>query len=398
MKNPFQLNIDYSKRILGLDYIRGVAAILVVFAHTAPILWPVPIFQKYMFEIFFGMGFITLEAFFVLSGFLIGRILIKTLAASENFGFKNLYQFWIRRWFRTLPNYYLFLLLNFLFYVIAKGWGSIKPEYSLYLIFSQTLGLDRHPAFYGESWSLALEEWFYLTFPLFLLLIYKLLGKARSLNLKVYVSTIVFLIACTLLRVYLVGEYNVDWDITRKHVFSRLDAIVSGVLGAYIFYFYPKLWGQNKIVKLVVGVVVLVLCHIFLFSSLNDDFSMAQMIMKPELITSSFFAQTLLFNLFHLGLLLTFPFFNSIKKAKLNPVDKIITFFSVISYSLYLIHLLVINIFRVFFVPTTQSIAWPMFIGVWLVAVLLASINYKIFERPMTNLRNRFKSDHIEQI
>ena len=52
------------------------------------------------------------ELFFVLSGFLIGGILIKTFQKDNSFGIKTISNFWIRRWFRTLPNYDLILILN----------------------------------------------------------------------------------------------------------------------------------------------------------------------------------------------------------------------------------------------------------------------------------------------
>ena len=66
------------------------------------------------------------ELFFVLSGFLIGGILIRLFEEPKVFGWKELLNFWLRRWFRTLPNYYLVLILN----IIIVYFGVIKEDFS----------------------------------------------------------------------------------------------------------------------------------------------------------------------------------------------------------------------------------------------------------------------------
>ena len=118
------------------------------------------------------------ELFFVLSGFLIGGIIIKEFQNNTAFGIKQIFHFWKRRWFRTLPNYYLILLLN----VIIVYFGIIKEDFLQFnwkfFFFLQNFAHHFY-GFFWESWSLSIEEWFYLLFPIILMLLYLLLIKFK---------------------------------------------------------------------------------------------------------------------------------------------------------------------------------------------------------------------------
>ena len=155
-------------RIFGLDLMRFFAIVFVVFGH----IW-------YVFPQLHFMGHIWVfgvEVFFVLSGFLIGGILIKVL--EKEVSKRALYNFWVRRWFRTLPNYYLFLLINIIAFSYFKD--SYQWNYS-YLFFLQNLAWMPE-RFFSVSWSLAVEEWFYLIVPslVFILCIAKKESIART--------------------------------------------------------------------------------------------------------------------------------------------------------------------------------------------------------------------------
>ena len=94
-------------RIFGLDIFSAFAIMLVVIGHGGFIL------KETILEGFPYFRMIDeVDIFFVLSGFLIGGLLLKELNKSEKFKPSDLVQFWKRRWYRTLPNYYFILLLN----------------------------------------------------------------------------------------------------------------------------------------------------------------------------------------------------------------------------------------------------------------------------------------------
>src|SRR5689334_3382371 len=96
--NVLKLEID-EKRVYGLDILRAAAILFVVILHGKNVL---PHAGRDFLQLFVFDG---VTIFFVLSGFLIGGVLIKILE-KQTATFKTLLNFWQRRWFRTLPNYY----------------------------------------------------------------------------------------------------------------------------------------------------------------------------------------------------------------------------------------------------------------------------------------------------
>ena len=103
--------INYNHRVFGLDVIRALAIIMVLCSHSTLLLFPNQDTTLLTAIRFFGA--IGVDLFFVLSGFLIGGIILKQLKEGK-VSFKDFLYFWTRRWFRTLPNYFLILILNIL--------------------------------------------------------------------------------------------------------------------------------------------------------------------------------------------------------------------------------------------------------------------------------------------
>lgn len=224
----FQLNPDYEKRVFGLDLMRALAILFVVMGHGGWIL------NKANTD-FPWIRFIDgVELFFVLSGFLIGGILIKIFQNTESPTIRTIWNFWIRRWFRTLPNYYLVLILNILF----VSYGIINEDFSQFnwkfFLFLQNFSQPFY-GFFWESWSLSIEEWFYLLFPIILGCFY-LLGKALKISKKsIFLYSIsLFLLIPLLLRVFVASKFEVDqfWLGVKiyKVVIYRLDGIALGLL------------------------------------------------------------------------------------------------------------------------------------------------------------------------
>ena len=161
--------------IPALDGIRAIAVIAVLLYH-ADLLWA-------------PGGFLGVEVFFVLSGFLITALLWSELVATGGLGFRG---FWSRRARRLLPA--LFGLLIVVLAAFLIGWphevasirGDVAAAFTYssnwYLIgvkhsYFQTLG---RPSPFGHLWSLAIEEQFYLVWPVVLaLLFYKVRRQKR---------------------------------------------------------------------------------------------------------------------------------------------------------------------------------------------------------------------------
>ncbi len=156
MRNILKIELN-PERIFGLDVLRALAILFVVIEHGTELL---PEKLQIISRLFRFDG---VTIFFVLSGFLIGGILIKLLEKNK-VTLPILLNFWKRRWFRTLPNYFLMLiflmLLDILFNPDAFSVENVAP----YFIFAQNL-FQPHPWFFHEAWSLSIEEWFYLIIP-----------------------------------------------------------------------------------------------------------------------------------------------------------------------------------------------------------------------------------------
>ncbi len=119
---------------------------------------------NYLIDHILTLSVIGVDLFFVLSGFLIGGILIRTFLNTD-FTVANVGQFWIRRWFRTLPNYWLLFTVDIVLYQVMKL-NDFQPVHLLGYVFLQNLWYPNVLGFFPEGWSLAVEEWFYLTLPI----------------------------------------------------------------------------------------------------------------------------------------------------------------------------------------------------------------------------------------
>lgn len=145
-----------STRIYGLDLTRAIAILLVLISHTSYI------FKESSNPILDLFGFQGVEIFFVLSGFLIGNILLKIIN-SASFSFSDITYFWVRRWFRTLPLYFLILLVNIgIAYFVGY---EITDNLWVYFVFLQNFSSE-HILFFPESWSLSVEEYAYIFAPI----------------------------------------------------------------------------------------------------------------------------------------------------------------------------------------------------------------------------------------
>ncbi|MEM7186635.1 MAG: acyltransferase, partial [Bacteroidota bacterium] len=219
------MKVDYQKRIFGLDVMRAAAILFVVGSHA---LWVFPSADGPFAALLRLSGVMGVEIFFVLSGFLIGRILFR-IFTNEDFTIKHLQYFLVRRWFRTLPNYYLVLLLN-IGLVIYLG-RDLPDTLPLYFGFLQNFNFGMN-IFFTESWSLPIEEFAYVIGPLLFYLV--LLPKFRVSRRKLFLWVTVFIILCFLgSKVWynsFTGANTLEhWNIHLKAVvLYRIDAIYYG--------------------------------------------------------------------------------------------------------------------------------------------------------------------------
>ena len=363
-----------SERIFGLDLMRAIAIMMVLFSHVSSAFFES---NHVLTNVFEFVGLHGVEVFFVLSGFLIGNILLKRLNKG-NFSVKDMFSFWVRRWLRTLPLYYLILLLNsILFYYLQKGFPEKLWQFPVFL---QNF-FSHHPLFFPEGWSLSVEEFAYILSPIVIWVFYKIIRNAQKVFLISVLSLLVIFVLTK--AVFYLKNINtplsiVYWDNSLKEVVMyRLDAIYYGFIIAYIHYYNTKWLKHNRYRLLFVGCMLLLINHaMFMIVSMQveQSFYLDVLFLPINSITICMFLPFLYY--------LTYSF-RLIKKA----IYKI----SVYSYAIYLLHYtLVLGLLNVIYPIKGLTLFQKMVYSVvyFGFTVVLSSIVYHFFEKPMTNLRD----------
>ena len=153
----------------GLDGLRGVAVLLVVAFHAS-----VP---------GFGGGFLGVEVFFVISGFLITGILLREIEENGRLDLKN---FYIRRALRLLPALVLCLVVLMGVWTVVGEWEELRHTSTgaLYVIFYSVNWARSYgwgdTGLLSHTWSLSIEEQFYIAWPFCLLLMLRGLGPRKT--------------------------------------------------------------------------------------------------------------------------------------------------------------------------------------------------------------------------
>jgi peptidoglycan/LPS O-acetylase OafA/YrhL len=382
-KQLFNLNIDYKNRVVGFDMLRGVGILIVLYGHGRSKIPYFPEFNNFISV----LGFWLMDLFFVQSGFLIGMILIKMYEREQTFNWKTSYNFWIRRWFRTLPNYYFVLFLTTILWAIFEHkFMFLKLKYIAYLVFFQSAITPTAP-FLEESWTLCIEEWFYLLFPIILLVGNLFLPKLNPKNIKwnILVSIMLLIFCPMILRVFIQAKQTFDWlDITRM-TFFRLDIIGYGILMAWIKFYYKSFFLNKR--KLVGFLSVITLgIYFFLFYT--------QIIPNALTQTNSFY-YFIIFIISGLSSFFITLFFSELKLEKNNKAIKFLTHVSITSYSIYIFHLSVVMYSLDHLFPSKGERPLLENIGLFSIYVIFtlffSTLVYKYFEHPMTELREKLK-------
>lgn len=199
--------------IRSLDGIRAIAILLVMAFH-------------------FGIlrfGWVGVQLFFVLSGYLISQILLKEKDVPVSLG-QRLKKFWIRRSLRIFPVYYLYLLIFLVVYLVAAFPAHYMQD--LPYLLTYTYNLTRIGAAWHENpvythfWSLCVEEQFYLFFPFIIFLLP--LRSLKKLTWVILLAAPVFRWLLSLLLVqYGKSSFEV-FDVIYWFPLSHLDAFFAG--------------------------------------------------------------------------------------------------------------------------------------------------------------------------
>lgn len=359
------MNNPVKKHLPHLDGIRGWAILLVLLYHC---------FESLKITVICWVG---VDLFFVLSGFLITGILLES--KTQKFYFRN---FIIRRSLRIFPLYYFFIVVFFFlipwlipgvfgdlsYYQNNSGWFILYLQNWLYSF----EGFPKSFMFH-HLWSLAIEEQFYLFWPL---IVYAFSVK------NIIRLSILLIVFANFFRLF-AGSYTaLVFPYEYVNTFSRIDALLLGALVSVLFQKFPEILKRISLpVLLMSGLILLG----YIAGVRNLNFWKYQPVYT---VIGLFFASLL-----------------SVSLVGNKPGKSLVAFFSKrpfvffgkYSYGLYIYHYpvflsLMLHVFPVLKQKMPQSIFAELCIGIISIAisVVIALFSFKYVEKPFLKLKNVF--------
>jgi len=369
-------------RVFGLDVLRAVAILAVMQAHGYYL-----VSRHVNAHHYNPLWLDGVSIFFVLSGFLIGRILID-MFDDGNFSPLDVIQFWIRRWFRTLPSFYL--VLGTLIAVYYYRNEMLSPTFLDIATFTQNI-THGPPQWFEEAWSLAVEEWFYFSVPILMFLAFHTTPAAYRRHALLFVifgaifGSMAYRVWCAVDLGYAFTFSGVEWteQITMP-VLCRLESIMLGVLGAYLMKHHGDRLRAAGWLLLALGALMIVATSNGHFMT---DHAAVALFMNYGYVTT-----------LGLGALLMLPKLSSIKTGN-GPIAAAITFISKISYPMYLTNLVLAQLT---ILPWIRgALGWPKqgdllqcfseLVIWWTLTIGLSFAIHRLFELPIMNLRDKLR-------
>ena len=326
------------KHFYGLDLLRGISGYGVAICHFFAFIYN-NTFLEYL-------SFIFVEFFFVLSGFVLFPQLMRVLDNKN-----NLLIFYKRRWLRTLPLYFICLIMISLMFN-----KFLTLDFFKYLIFAQ----DLVPGFLEKNyfpivWSLSIEEFFYLLFPLVLFFISKTNFATKIMYLFIFL---------VLIKFYFVSFF--DSTFVRTGTFFRIDAIFLGFL---LRYAYLKFNFYNSIILSLFFTLTYIFLQDFILDNSNEPLIKFGFVILLQLLSASVL-------IFFLKIEPIFQF---------TVIKKISTLVSKQTYAVYLTHM----IFLYILIDLDFNILNKFLLYVALL-FLTSTVSYTFIEKPILDVRPKF--------
>lgn len=335
------------KRLASLDAVRGIAALSVAIPHFF-------LFQDYKSDVLEFISIVAVEVFFVLSGVVLAPQLMRCVRSGS---LSDVRVFYLRRWMRTLPPYIIVLAGMA---IVADNVAT--AEFFRYLFFVRNfVSVSDAGDFFMPAWSLAVEEWFYFIFPVFLV------ALTRA-NVRPVAAAMVFLATFLVAKIVASALFPELFANARRIVVLRVDAICFGFLLSFAI-------GAIADPKRRIAPWAAVACAL----SLALAYAAAQLHQVMLFVyAAAIFAATLI----ALSARIEGAF-------RIHPlVTRITSFLATTSYMVYLVHVLLIIVLA----RTLDQVAIPARFAIYLVALLsFCWLFYLFVESPILKARPKYR-------
>ncbi|MDP5032330.1 acyltransferase [Paraglaciecola sp.] len=333
-------------RIYYLDVLRAAAIMLVFTGHTVLSFGAPAHLAPLQFG---GTG---VDLFFLLSGWLIGSQLFAEQKKYDNIDVKR---FWVRRWMRTMPAYFVVLILTLIQLYMTK---DEVPSPLPYFFFIQNYFYPLE--YFSVSWSLSVEEQFYLFVAPFIVFIHRFNPRNQTFIL------IIMLLLPTVFR-----QLGCFGSLNETHV--RWDCCLMGVLLAHTSYHHISLWNNLKkysFLGLLLGSVTYIMFFYLRWQPLSDD-----LFDPSKLLLACIFA-----------LIVFYAVNNPIIHKPIG--YQMVMHISTRSYSLYLLHPEALA-FSKRFLSDYHFIVY--YVISLVISLLLSEVLYRLIEVPFIKMRSKFR-------
>jgi len=343
-----------SSHLPALDAVRGIAACLVVFAH---ILGPLK------------LGATGVLIFFVLSGFLITWLLLREL---ERTGEISIHNFYVRRTLRIFPAFYVFWVVCVVVAHVTHAsfsWAEAIASFFYMGDYYTAIHPSHAHQIMGITWSLGVEEKFYLLWPAIFLMLRK--DLAKLLRVALFLTGFIWLYR-TLACIYL--HLPVDY------LLYSFDSRFADILLGCSFALALKLGLLEPVLAAAVRIKAFPLWLTAVLVSLT--------ILEHRMSVRLFYIFALPLSTVVVAALLVQLIFKADSRGYRWLEHPVLRFVGRISYSLYLYHIVVIRSVEHLFPHLRLRWAYSL---MWIGSFIAAYMSYKIIEQPFLRLKSRFE-------
>ncbi len=352
------------RRVIALDGFRGLMTIIVVISH-------------FFGEVKHGisalmMGWMAVDAFFVLSGYLIGRLIIEKQSHKNFF-----WTFYVRRICRTFPIYFVCVIV--VFYIEGAFhpattyqtetfplWTYLAFVQNFWMVASNSIGTH----WLAPTWTLAVEEQFYLLAPAMVIF------TPRRYLMPVLISLVLLAMGT---RAWIMASGTLSSLSTQVMLITNADVLVAGIIGAVAIKTWSVNWVNFDQALRIAPVALITATLVF------------GIVAGVQSIIFGMLAQTMVAAAFAIMILSLVRGSPEAKRYE----GKVLCFFGNISYAVYLTHLSVLGLMHNIILGTAPDIETPAQIAVTIAAlgptVLVSWILTRLVEEPISNYGRSFK-------